>query len=60
MPEADPPLAENPKQILISKFKFPKLFCFEHLNFGHLRLFRASNFACLCRSGFAQAGAWDL
>jgi len=27
-----------------SKFKISKLFCLEHLKFGHLRLFRVSDF----------------
>jgi len=27
-----------------SKFKFSKLFCLGHLKFGHLRLFRISDF----------------
>jgi hypothetical protein len=31
--------------------------CFERLKFDLLRLFRDSDFACLRRSGFAQAGA---
>jgi hypothetical protein len=34
----------NPKQIRIFKFKIHKLSCFEHLKFGHLRLFRVSDF----------------
>ena len=27
-----------------SEFKIPKLFCLKHLKFGHLRMFRVSDF----------------
>jgi hypothetical protein len=56
-------MVESRKQIQIIQ----KIICFEHSKFGHLRLLRVDpfgmlrpDFACLRRSGYAQAGASDL